>query len=69
MKKHAIVSITEVQEVQKVVNRVANNAININFWNQVAMEFFRENGLLEQWDKYYTQKRDEHNQREKMKVN
>ena len=66
-KSHAEI-IETVHKMKVEVNRANALAYNLAFYNRVAKEFIRDLGLWDQWDSYYTERKNEENQK-KSKMN
>ena len=69
-KAHAEVAgiIEVVEKMKAAVNKANDISYNLAFYNRVAKEFIRDLGLWDQWDSYYTERKNEENQK-KSKMN
>jgi len=67
--KIAIVSAEDIEMLKNQFHKQSDILLNLNFFNQTAIKFFQENELIEKWNAYYTQKRDEYNAFFKLKQN
>ncbi len=60
--KQASAEMVQRFEAMKVmVEKTNDRALNLAFYNETAKDFIQMVGLWDQWDEYYTQKRDEYN--------